>query len=667
MKRTKDKEGNASVQKEIVAHVVRLLSVSMGILVIFSAYLSYSGANQILKRSMTETVKVAAERIEQQLRAARNVVVELGSMAQLCDETVSAEAKKEIIDQRVSYYNYSKGDILDRNGVSLFDGTSYADYRFFRETLSGETYISEPVKNEKTGKMEIFIAAPLWKNGQTGSEVAGVVYLIPDEFALDNVVKNINVSKNGSAYILDAEGYTIAHANHEAVVNRENTGNDAKTDSSLKRLALIENEMVAGKNGFEAYAYGGTIKFIAYAPIGGTDGWSIAVNAPVMDFMLWTVVGILVTVAFSVASVAVGIWIIRKIAAAIGNPIRLCAERLIQLSQGDLKSEVPRIDRKDETGELAKATMQIVNSQNAIIGDINYLLTEMSKGNFNIRSKATDSYIGDYSQILASIREINGKLSDTLRQIREAAQQVSLGAVQLAEGSQTLAEGATDQASAVEELLATVTDVTEQVVKNSEEAGSTSGQAKDMGGQASEGMHKITNMTAAMERISATSKQIENIIQSIEDIAKQTNLLSLNAAIEAARAGEAGKGFAVVADEISALANQSAQAVVDTKELIESSLREVESGSQVATDTEGSMQQLVNGLEEIVGKVEGVGQASVQQAEQMRQLNAGIEQISTVVQSNSATAQESSATSEELSAQAETLNQLVGKFILKEQ
>jgi len=610
---------------------------------------------------------ITAERVEQQLRAASNVAYELGSIARMSNPEVSLEDKKTIIDQKVNTYGYSRGDLLDMSGVSVFDGLSYAEQKFFQKASQGETYITAPALNSKNGKTEVIIAAPLWENGIPNGKVCGVVYLVPDEMALDNIVAQIKVSRHGSAYMLDSEGYTIAHANHDAVVNRENTGLDAQSNFSLRKLASIEAKMAAGETGFETYWYGGKNKFLAYAPVGGTDGWSVGVNAPVSDFMAATVISIIVTIFMICGGLLVAIRIVQRIADFIAGPIQQCSTRIELLAEGDLHTEIPVVNREDETGMLATATGKIVNSMNDIIQDITYLLNEMSQGNFNIHTRAEKSYIGDFSQIIVSIQEISSKLSEAMAQIREAAEQVSLGAAQLAEGAQSLAEGATDQASSVEELSATVTDVTEQVIQNAESAMQAGKNAQAMKVEVEDSIGQMSKMTEAMNRISDTSKQIGNIIQSIEDIAKQTNLLSLNAAIEAARAGEAGKGFAVVADEISGLANQSAQAVVNTRKLIESSLDEVARGSNVAETTAEAIARVAADLRQMVEITQSAGEESMRQADEMRQLDAGIEQISSVVQSNSATAEETSATSEELSAQASTLNQLVEKFRLKEE
>lgn len=659
------KKWDSTIRGKILGNVLFIVIVFLGALGIISSALNYSSTNSTLEQNMKVTANITAQSISNSLRASINVIQEIGGVARLGNPQVSLEDKKAIIQQRCDTYACQKAGILNLDGIDIFDGTDFSEAIFFQSAMAGKNFISKPFQNKKTGQMDIYIAAPLWEEGIPETKVVGVVYLVPPSNFLDEIVGNVNISEEGAAYIIDSSGYTIAHKNHENVVNQENTIEDAKTDKSLKKLASMEEKMIAGEAGFGTYHYNGATKLLAYAPIPDTNGWSVGVNAPISDFMGSTILGVIITILFLVVALVLSIVLIRRLADGIGTPIQECASRLELLAKGDLHSPVPEVKSKDETAILVSATESIAESLRQVIDDSSYLLENMGKGNFNIESKSPEAYVGDFERMLSSEKVIIAELNETIRGIKESAQQVNQGAMQLAEGAQTLAEGATDQAGSIEEILATVNEITLRVEENSDEAARTSKDASQMAEQTQESTEQIRQMTEAMERISEKSAQIGNIIKSIEDIASQTNLLSLNAAIEAARAGEAGKGFAVVAGEIGQLAAQSAAAVDETRKLIQDTLEEVKTGNLIVNETSQSLSTLIVGLGKIADGTQNVEKASATQAEMMQQLNVGVGQISEVVESNSAAAEESSATSEELSAQAAGMNEMVEHFVLK--
>ncbi len=656
-----------TIKGKITVSVLVLVIISLSLLGIISCVLNSHSTNSTLERNMKATAKVSAERVEWEITSYKNLAEDLGLMARLANEEVDIEEKKTLVDERVKLNEMAYGDILDSKGISIFTGENWGDTAFFQEAFKGSVYVSEPITSGTQGYLQIAIAAPLWKDGLYGTEVVGVVYLAPEENFLNDIMVATNVSEHGSAYMIDNTGNVIAHKDIELVKNRDNSIEAAKTNSALKPLAKLEQKMVKGESGFGTYRYGGVKKIMAYAPVKNSNDWSIAITAPLSDFIGETIIGIVITILIVAAAIAVAVVMVKKLAENIGTPIRLCAERLKTLAQGDLHTEIPSVSSKDETLILVNATEDIVSGMGLIIRDVDYILNEMSNNNFNVHSQSLESYVGDFEGILKAVRRIKYSLSSTLIHIREAADQVGLGASQLAESGQALAEGATDQAASVEELLATVNSITDQVERNTENAMSTSQRATQIGKEADTSSAYIREMMQAMQRISDASMQISNIIQTIEEIADQTNLLSLNASIEAARAGEAGRGFAVVAGEIGHLANQCTESVEDTRKLIEAALNEVESGNQIAGETAKALQKVIAGMEEIVKSVEQVAENSNEQNNSMQQINETIEMISEVVQTNSAAAEQGSATSEELSAQATELNDLIESFQLSEE
>lgn len=383
----------------------------------------------------------------------------------------------------------------------------------------------------------------------------------------------------------------------------------------------------------------------------------------ILTVLLYGAIALMLVLIISI--VVISTQISAKIAKGIAKPLAELEERFASFAEGDLTSEFPCSNAKDEIGSLMNASHNMVEKLNIIIFDIARICQEMGKGNFDVRTEYEDAYVGDLKQLLTALRTMICNVCNTLIEVNDAAEHVNSGATNLAQAAQELAEGATDQAASVEEMLATMNTLANGLKDTVNSVDGAYHQAMKCAEDAQISRKEMGNMVDSMNRISDTSKKIENIISEIEDIASQTNLLSLNASIEAARAGAAGAGFAVVADQIRNLADQSAKSAVDTRALVENTLREIEEGTKVAYRTADVLDGVVEAVQQIAESSKLLREDTEHQAIAMEQADAGIERISEVVQSNSAAAQESSATSQELSAQALSMNELVGRFTLR--
>ena len=348
------------------------------------------------------------------------------------------------------------------------------------------------------------------------------------------------------------------------------------------------------------------------------------------------------------------------------KPLQKVVEVGEKLSVGDFDMNLS-YKSKDEIGKLMHSMGDVVSRIRSIIGDLSEKLNQLAQGNFNVEMNNAEYYSGAYRPLFDSIQNISTDLSGTMAEIQQSAVQVNSGAEQVSSGAQGLSQGATEQASSIEELSATMNDISAKIRETAETTREASRLSNMAGQSVMVSNEKMREMSLAMEEITEKSQEISKIIKTIDDIAFQTNILSLNAAIEAARAGAAGKGFAVVADEVGNLAQKSAKAAQSTSSLIEETIEAVNKGVRISEETAESLTEVVTRAGKINDLIDIASSSSEEQARGVSQLSVGIDQISSVVQSNTATAEESAAASEELSGQANILSDLVGRFRLREE
>lgn len=345
------------------------------------------------------------------------------------------------------------------------------------------------------------------------------------------------------------------------------------------------------------------------------------------------------------------------------KPILSITQKSRPLQEGKLELEMD-YDANNELGDLAGTLGQSMERIHEYVEDINRIMAEFSKGNFDVRTSV--QFIGDFQSIESSIDSFTSNISTAMAHINQAEHRVSGNAEQLSGGAQALAQGATEQASEVQQLYATLDDLSKSAEKNVETASDAQENARLTGEQVTLSSRQMEQMVAAMGDITDASQQIEKIIGTIESIAFQTNILALNAAVEAARAGAAGKGFAVVSSEVRSLATQSEEAVKATKELIENSVQAADRGSKIVSEVSKTLSKTLELVMQSNKAIGAIAEAVESEADSIAQVTNGIGQISAVVQTNSASSEESAAVSTELFEQVRLLQSQTSKFKLKQ-
>ena len=377
------------------------------------------------------------------------------------------------------------------------------------------------------------------------------------------------------------------------------------------------------------------------------------------ELMILKSISIICVIVAIIASSALVLVISKNLTKEISQPIDIMRKVAEEIADGNLDVSVD-IESKDEFGMLAFAFSKMINNLKAYISEISIILGNISRG--DLITSTNEDYKGNFIEIKQSLDNIVKSLSDVFTNIKTTSGNVNLNCEQVANTAQILSERSVKQSDSVEKLSYYMNEINEQVQSNAQNAKNTNDITISLGSDIEKCNMKMEEMLISMGNIESASRDINNIINTINNIASQTELLALNAAIEAARAGDAGKGFAVVADQVRKLSGESANAVTQTSNLIKNCIEAVNGGKKLAEDTAMSLLEIVNNTKKATEFVSEIDSASEEQATSIEQINNDIINILEIIQENSETAKESACASQDLTAQAETLNKMIQRF-----
>lgn len=625
------------------------LIVILAIAGIIISQLCFDSSMSIVNDSVTTSAKLASSQIGDKFALYCKEVTLLGRDEKMWG-SASKEEKINFLQTYVDTYGFTSGNILDKKGVSIKDQTDFSDRAYVQRALKGETVVSEITLSKLTGEYGVSIAAPIMNDRDN---IIGVVYFrINTQFILD-ITENISISKNSYAYLLDDDGCIIVHPNEEYI----ETMNIAEQEGSLK---TISENILKGEVGSGSYVFNDVEIQCGYSPVDNTDGWKIVIAAPKSDFTGVLLRAIRVIMVIGAVALVLVFIISTFVANSICKPINMVKEALVNVSKGDFSKEIPATSKKDEVSVLQNATSELVKTLSSIIGETNVILDSMAK--YNLRVEDMRNYPGEFNSLAQSVNSIKMTLTKMIVEIQHAVMSVDTGSRELAQATQALSQGTVSQANSIQSVADDLGIVVDVIGRNSDQGEVVNQKLSALDDRIQKMNQQMAILFKAVDEIEEMSSNVQKIVGTIDSIAFQTNILSLNASVEAARAGDMGSGFAVVAQEVRNLATKCGESSQKTEELVHNCIVAIENAKKCADETLESISEIVSDSSEIAQAFAKISEDTQEQAEKSKNIQKEINAISDVIQTNTATVEETAASTSVLAQQAENLGEIIKNF-----
>ena len=647
--------------KQIIVFYVTSISVTLGIVLILLMIITgLCSTSSVLRDSLQVTARTAAQNFSSNLHMLADRIDNIAQENVLADQMASDNDKQLLLDNQklriefvwIAVYGLS-GDKMygDDTAPSSIDGTEYFQY------LSGtdNIVIGKPEYNNNIWQLSVGIPV----KDQEGNSYAYLVGSYKYDL-LNDVLSNINIGAGGLVYIVDNEGNIIADKNISDMGKNENLYKIYKSNKNKK----IFDSMLDFQTDANSVLLGFKQHYIAYSPIAGTN-WTLMIAAPGNDFMkiLWGSVLTSIVVIIVLQFVTRGLVV--KIADKISGSLSIATERLVSLSTGNLKDKVVLADNNVEAEVLTTALSKTVKCLAGYIDDITEYLGQLSAGDYS--GKVKDNFDGDFIAIKDALSYITASLNETMLHINKASLAVSSNSSETSGYARRLYDGSIEQTAALERLDGKITVITQKIDEINNNARRVKKSADIAEQRVEEGKKQMDDMLSTMDSIHNDMQEIITISHLIEEISSQTSLLSLNASIEAARAGEAGKGFAVVAQQIGLLADQTADALHKTGEIIEKVSFSIGQGMVTARDTAESFQNIKEAAEDFSDISDSMARITVEQKEAIVMVSDEVGTVLAIADTNQSLAKETDENASLSLKQAEELKQIVSAVKLKEQ
>lgn len=612
--------------------------------------LNTATVNTLTDKSIATSATLASNHISQQLEDYLNVVSMVGTNERLSDRAATIMEKTAFLNKYVETYGFTSANLLDTKGISLKDGTDFSDRDYVISALKGIANVSDVTLSKYTNTYGVSIAAPVY---DSANRITGVVYFRLDIDFMMDVIKNISISDNSYAYLVDKKSNIIVHPDNSLILNF----NLADQQGSMKALA---NEIKENKAGDGTYTYNGETILCGFGAIEHTNDWSIVIAAPETDFTSYSDRVNTITVILDILAIMIAIILSTFLASSISKPIDQVKKALVSVSEGDFSVQIPKAHGKDEVAVLQNTTASLLYTLSDIIGQANQVMDSIA--NYDLSISDMNSYPGEFDRLSTSINSIKRMLKKLIVKVQNSVNTVENGSHEIAQATSALSQGAVSQANSIQTLADDFSDVVTRIDNNSEheELINEKLTALDQNIQTANGQMEL--LMSAVNSVETMSVDIQKIVGTIDSIASQTKILSLNASVEAARAGEMGRGFAVVAEEVRSLAVKCGEASNKTSDLVNDCVKSIANAKECADATFESLSGIVNDSSEISVAFQNIASDTLEQAHKSKRIQDEVDNISEVVQTNSATSEETAASTALLSEQAKSLKELIRKF-----
>ncbi len=652
----KNSNKKTSIKYKIIALSTACVFAAVVLMQIFSYVVTNNAYNNTYKGEASSLVTAYSLNISNNIKKLANELDSAKKNTALYDEKFLIGTRITTLTTVAASTGFKSLDIADSTGKTYSDMDISAE-EYFTGAMDGKLVITAPQIRKTSGSSLALEENSIIMSSKIDNVLfKGVLYGVVDSLYFSNGFDTIDGAEIGNnIVVLDKNGQVMAATDTVQVASFVNY-----TTSEVKGYNKLAEKMMTGEEGYINYSVDGVNYLAAYAPIQGTDGWTIAVslNYSVIEskLVLNIVIGLVMAAIIIVAGVVVSLIVANK----ISNPIAAVSERLRLLSEGDITTEFDIVTPNDETRVLTESLSTTISELHKYIGDIRNVLACIANGDLRVHSDI--EYRGDFVELGNSLEVINRSLNKSFIAVKQSVDSIMSGSEQVSEGSQSLSETAIKQAEAVDEIVSTIDGIKVKADATVTTSTDVLGYTNEANNNAQVGADQMKDLMAAIDDIKEKSDAISAVIKTIDSIAFQTNILAINASIEAARAGEAGRGFSVVAEEVGNLATMTADAVKQTAALITDSVAAVEKGTAIADKAEMAIKSIVDDVNKVYDHMQDIVNAANEQNAAVEQIITGISRINDGMHDTTATAEESAASSVQLADLASALSDEIDHF-----